>query len=304
LVPASFDLFVFLIVVGCTGLLGVIPTILTSTSSANLNNHRGIRQITIAAIQAEHGSLPDYQASSDKIVPTPQLIVWPEEALPFDISQSKRDWPRLQRWVKDKNIVLVTGTQQAGDGALWRNTALTMDASGELGRHYKIHTVHLFNDGTPGTEAKPIQTQLGKIGTPVCFDCDYEDVVRKMTAAGAEVFAVPMMDPMEWGLTQRRMHSELFRIRAAENGRAMAVCATSGVTQLIGTRGQLLWTNEGEKSRPCILEPMKPGVLTGSLALSSELTFYTRFGWLFPWCALVVGAGIIGACCIRNERQT
>ena len=54
--------------------------------------------------------------------------------------------------------------------------------------------MHFFNDGIAGTSALPLDTAHGKIGTPVCFDCDYEGVVRRMTTAGAGLFIVPIMD--------------------------------------------------------------------------------------------------------------
>ncbi len=252
-----------------------------------------LRHITFAAIQAEHGSFPDFVATTKALSEPHDLILWPEEALPYDVARSKHDWPLLLDLAKQKNCVLVTGTQQQGKGTAWWNTSLTIDPTGELGRHYKIHTVHLFDDGTPGTEAKPVQTKLGKIGTPICFDCDHQDVVRRMTVNGADFFAVPSMDPIPWGPVQRQMHSELFRIRAAENGRAMVVCATSGVTQAIDP-----WGNNVKAPLP----PMAPGVLEGSLPVRTEFTFFTRFGWLFPWLCLVSTVAVTFQI-IRRERH-
>jgi apolipoprotein N-acyltransferase len=103
--------------------------------------------------------------------------------------------------------------------------------------------------------------------------------VRRMTREGADFFAVPSMDPIVWGPVQRLQHSALFRIRAAENGRAMVVCATSGVTQNIGPGGDQV----------AMLAPLKRGVLTGVIPLRKGLTFYTRCGWVFPWIALAGG---------------
>ena len=127
----------------------------------------------------------------------------------------------------------------ARPAARWRNIALTLDPGGTRGEHTKVHTVHFFDDGTPGNTALPVETAHGKIGTPVCFDCDYEGVVRRMTAAGAEMFIVPIMDAESWTARQHDQHAELFRIRACENGRWMFVCATSGVSQVIDPHGSV-----------------------------------------------------------------
>ena len=281
----------YLILVG--GLALVLMQWMEGEGDQWVRSQRSVREIAFAAVQAEHGSFPDFVATTKALTEPHDLILWPEEALPYDVARSKHDWPLLLDLAKQKNCVIVTGTQQQGQGKAWWNTALTIDPSGELGRHYKIHTVHLFDDGTPGTEAKPVQTKLGKIGTPICFDCDHQDVVRRITANGADFFAVPSMDPIPWGPVQRQMHSELFRIRAAENGRAMVVCATSGVTQAIDP-----WGN----NRTAPLATMTPGVLEGSLPVLTEFTFFTRFGWLFPWGCLIVSTGGILRIISRERR--
>ncbi len=269
--------------------------------AAGMQN-QGLPTISFVAVQDEHGSLDHFMEMTGGVPDKPDLVLWPEEALPYDVSRSKRDWPRLLEFVKQKNCVLVLGTQEtATAGKGWRNTALALDAKGELGRHYKMHPVHLFDDGIPGTEAKPVVTRLGKIGTPICFDCDYQDVVRTMTLKGAEWFAVPSMDPIAWGPVERQMHSVLFRIRAAENGRAMVVAATSGVTQVIDGWGHnvLLRKEDGTRVNDGVLPIIEPGVLTGRLPVRSGLTFFTLWGWMFPWLALGGGAVGIG---VRERR--
>jgi apolipoprotein N-acyltransferase len=150
-----------------------------------------------------------------------------------------------------------------------------------LGEHYKNHPVHLFDDGTPSKIALPVKTPLGVIGTPICFDNDYQGVVRKMTAAGAEFFAVPSMDGESWGAKQHWQHAELFRLRACENARWMVVGPSSGMSQLIDPKG----------NRVLQLDPMKQGVMTGTIGKETRLTFFTRYGWLTPW--LILSAAIL-----------
>jgi apolipoprotein N-acyltransferase len=103
-----------------------------------------------------------------------------------------------------------------------------------------------------------------------------------MTAAGAEMFAVPSMDAIHWSERQHVQHAELFRHRALENGRWMAVCATSGVTQIIDPHG----------NRRATIPLMKDGVLVSEIFPRREMTFYTRLGWRFPQG--VAGAWLVG----------
>ena len=237
--------------------------------------------VKIAGLQLENVSINEFVAGTRRLSPGIQHVVWPEYAAPFDIRAAKRDWDMVLNLCRERGITLTLGTQsRPGGGDAWRNIALTLDATGALGEHTKVHTVHFFDDGTPGTTALPVQTSHGKIGTPVCFDCDYEGVVRRMTAAGAEMFLVPMMDAESWTARQHDQHAQLFRIRACENGRWMFVCATSGVSQLIDPHGQV-------HTRLAALEQ---GVVSGNLKRETNLTFYTRFGWLAPWIVLGIAA--------------
>jgi len=237
--------------------------------------------ITVAGLQYENVSLDVFLTETGKLPPGIDHVVWPEYAVPFDIRSNLRDWKMLRSLVADRDITLTFGTQlDEGAGGKWRNTALTLDPDGIRGEHTKVHTVHFFNDGTPGRTATPVKTRHGMIGTPICFDCDYEGVVRKMARAGAEMFIVPIMDAASWTARQHDQHAELFRIRACENGRWMFVCGSSGTSQIIDPHGQVR----------AKLPALAQGILTGEIAAISTQTFYTRAGWMIPWLSLTVAA--------------
>jgi apolipoprotein N-acyltransferase len=233
--------------------------------------------VKLGGVQLEGVTIDEFLPATRALPQDLQLVVWPEYALPYDIRANAKDWNLVQQLCRDRDITLIFGTQrhEAG-GEAWRNIALTVDPGGSRGEHNKVHPVHFFDDGIAGTTSLPVDTRHGKVGTPVCFDCDYEGVTRRMTAAGAEMFVVPVMDARSWTARQHDQHAELMRIRACENGRWMFVCATSGVSQVIDPNGMV----HGR------LEAMAEGVLVGSLRRESGFTFYTRFGWLTPWVAL------------------
>ncbi|MDI1314185.1 nitrilase-related carbon-nitrogen hydrolase [Prosthecobacter sp.] len=140
--------------------------------------------------------------------------------------------------------------------------------------------IALANQAPAGTQiiVWPENTIPIDVRTPICFDCDFQDVVRKMTLAGAEFFAVPSMDAAGWPARQHIQHAQLFRVRAAENQRSMVVAASSGVSQIIDTKGTAILS----------LAPMKSGTISGSIERRNDLTFYTRTGWLTPWLALAL----------------
>lgn len=247
--------------------------------------------LPVAIVQAESTPLSRYLELSEKTSSISKLIVWPEYAVPKDVRASS-DLATIQALAAKRNAIIVFGTQTSLGGSKWQNTALTVDGTRVLGEHGKHHTVHLFDDGESGTKMKAIDTPLGRISTPVCFDCDFQDVVRHMTFDGAEFFAVPSMDAAHWGEKQHIQHAQLFRLRAAENRRPFVVAASSGVSQIISQYG----------SRSLRLPPMVEDVLNGRLIPEKELTFFTRWGWLTPWLAMAMAAAWLAALWRQPQR--
>ncbi|CAN5401433.1 apolipoprotein N-acyltransferase [soil metagenome] len=237
--------------------------------------------VAVTVVQSEACVLPAYAALTAAAVATgsqPDLIVWPEYALPYDVRRSPGDLSALHEIAAESGAILIVGTKTVSDGGAgaWHNTALTLDENGILGEYYKARPVHFFDDGTPGDHFEPVGTRLGAVGTPICFDFDYSDVPRKLTRAGAEFFAVPTFDAESWSATQHLQHAALFRLRAAENARWVASAASSGVSQFVDPNGNVHGS----------LPPMVVGSLTSEIGRSTHLTFFTRAGWLFPWVTL------------------
>ncbi|WP_395744981.1 apolipoprotein N-acyltransferase [Prosthecobacter sp.] len=246
-----------------------------------------VPSIPVTAIQAESAPLNTYLELSRQAPPETLLIVWPEYAVSKDLRRSGvGELSAIQDLTTRSKALLVFGTQTRLEGAKWQNTALTIADGAIIGEHGKNHTVHLFDDGEHGPTAAAFEATLGegrldppfrgKIGTPICFDCDFHDVVRRMVLAGAEFLAVPSMDAASWSAWQHIQHAQLLRVRAAENRRCMVVAASSGVSQIIDQYGHATAS----------LGAMKQGVLNGTVSPIRSLTFYTRWGWLTPWLAL------------------
>ena len=87
-----------------------------------------------------------------------------------------------------------------------------------MGRHIKNHPVHFFSNCIEGETADPVETKHGKAGTPIYFDYDHPDVIRKMTANGAKYFLIPSMNAMSWSARQHEQHGVLFSIGLQKTG--------------------------------------------------------------------------------------
>jgi len=252
--------------------------------------------VLVLAVQSENCDLHAYLNASRKETSGSCLIVWPEYSVPYPVRQYGKELKSLIELAKEKDSVLVLGTQKALGSDRHYNEALTLDASGELGSHFKNRPVHFMMDGEPGTVAVPVTSRFGRIGTPVCFDDDYTEVVRRMTTAGAQAIVAPTMDAQRWTAREHLQHAELFRHRALENGRWLVVAATSGMTQFIDPHG----------NRISQLPLDEDGTLQGSIHLHDHLTFFTKYGWTFPWMLMagtVLWTSALGIAALRQRRK-
>lgn len=250
--------------------------------------------ISLIAIQNETGSHIDCleltkQALADPDAPSQQsFILWPELAIndrALDVPYISKD---LYEFSSAQDSVFVFGAYSNADKPTKReglnyNSAFTLHRSKLLGVHHKNRPVPLFNDGVQHHIAKSIKTPLGNIGTPICFDCDHEAIIRRMVADGAQALIVPSLDAEHWTERQHHQHAELFRHRAAENNRWIAVAASSGVTQIIDPNGNRIQS----------IPAMTTGYLIGKVSLTDGRTIYNRFGWLIGYICMAATALLI-----------
>ncbi len=173
-----------------------------------------VNPVKVVAIQNEDAPLEDYITATRKWrFHHPAFVVWPKYALPEDIRRVYTDGNKIMQMVRDMKTVLVFGTRtdtgnRQGD---WRNIALVVNPLGELGRVYKNRPVPLFQEGIPGSHAYPISTPLETIGTPICFDNDFEEIDRKMVAKGAQLLLAPSMYEASWSREEHLQHALQFR---------------------------------------------------------------------------------------------
>jgi len=248
--------------------------------------------IPIIAIQNETGSHIDNlalteQALADAKAATDQqgIILWPELAVndrALDVPYISQD---LYAFSSAQDHVFIFGAYSNADKPSKReglnyNSAITLHRSKLLGVHHKNRPVPLFNDGVQHDVAKSIKTPIGTIGTPICFDCDHEAIIRRMVADGAQALIVPSLDAEHWSERQHHQHAELFRHRAAENKRWIAVAASSGVTQIIDPTGNRIQS----------IPAMTTGYLIGKVSLTDGRTFYNRYGWMIGYLCMAVTA--------------
>ncbi len=112
----------------------------------------------------------------------------------------------------------------AAAGRCYNTSVLFAPDGAVLATYRKIHLfdvdvsdeLRFFESATvvPGDETAVVETPLGRLGLSICYDLRFPELYRRLTAAGAELLAVPSA----FTLTTGKDHWEpLLRARAIEN---------------------------------------------------------------------------------------
>ena len=115
-----------------------------------------------------------------------------------------------------------------------------------------------------------------KVGTAICYESIYGDLVRKFTKAGANLLTVITNDSW-WGDSPGHFqHYEMSRLRAVENRRYVVRSANGGNSGLIDPMGNALKMTDYNT---------RLAFLTTVFA-QNNLTFYTKHGDYLGWLAV------------------
>ncbi len=139
---------------------------------------------------------------------------------------------RLRLWIVGGTVPLRAGA----DGRV-AAASLVYDSDGQrVARYDKIHLFDVDIPGraesyresahvAPGSTATVVDTPVGRLGLSVCYDVRFPELYRHLSAAGAQLLAVPSAFT---GPTGRAHWEPLLRARAIENLCYVVAPAQSG----------------------------------------------------------------------------
>ncbi len=245
-----------------------------------------------------------YTALTEDLPDGMDLVIWPETAVPVDLSRSWNEDVLQSISDLSENIgaPILVGTFWTRDGESINAAAVITKQ--EVSEPYAKRHLVPFGEAVPyralfetvfpflkdisllsddlvaGTEATVFETPAGNCGAVICFESIFPDLVRDSVKGGAEVLVIVTND--SWfkdspGVYQHLSHAVL---RSIENGRSTVRAANSGVSAIIDPCGAI--TAE--------LGPLEKGVVTWSVALSDNNTLYTRTGNVILPAALLAVA--------------
>lgn len=230
----------------------------------------------------------------------PELIVWPETALPF-FPATNPLIGNLQLLVMERNATLLTGSpwfevkNRATRDIKFYNSAFLLLPSGKYGgMYFKSHLVpygeyvplkkmlpflaplvEAVGDFTPGEVEKPLSTGLIKGGVLICFESIFPDIARRWVGVGANVL-INLTNDAWYGRSSAPSHSMAMSVfRAVETRRSLVRAANTGISAFVDPLGRVKSSSEIFTLWAKSLE----------VELVDVVTFNTRYGHLFaPFC--------------------
>ena len=167
-----------------------------------------------------------------------QLIVLPEltnSGYAFkNLEEARRncceiDGPEISNWIdlaKELRVVLIAGVG-IKEGQTLLNCSVIIDQSGLLGVYTKAHLFGNEPDFFTAGDLAPlvVDTELGRIGTMICYDLEFPEWVRVAMLDGAQLLAIPTNWP-DTGLPDVATPMEVVRAQAAasQNKIVLAAC--------------------------------------------------------------------------------
>ncbi|MFQ5451730.1 MAG: apolipoprotein N-acyltransferase [Nitrospinaceae bacterium] len=234
----------------------------------------------------------------------PDLVVWPEAAIPFYFPSDQKESGALREMVRTTGTPLLLGSpyREVLDGkSVYFNSAFLVDAAGKiLGRYDKIHLVP-FGEYVPfqnilwfinklvvgigdfgrGTHPTVFHLKDRRFGVSICYEITFPDLVRQPVKNGAE-FLVNITNDAWFGRSAASyQHISMAALRAVENRVPIVRAANTGISGTIGPSGKIRRTTK-------LYE--EDLVLTEISPKTSRPTYYSRYGDVFSYaCILLTG---------------
>ena len=141
---------------------------------------------------------------------------------------SEIDGPEIFNWIglaKELRVVLVAGVG-IKEGETLSNCSVIIDQSGLLGVYTKAHLFGNEPDFFKAGDLPPlvVDTELGRIGTMICYDLEFPEWVRVAMLDGAQLLAIPTNWP-DTDLPEVATPMEVVRAQAAASQNKIVIAA-------------------------------------------------------------------------------
>ena len=255
--------------------------------------------------------------------PRPQLLVWPEAAVPGYFLDHPQWDAAISAFVREHRIPLLTGGLNAepeqgvpGRPRAYRifNATFYFDSTGDRAR-YPIYAKHYLVPVTervpfvpvrffraipglanwsggfrPGKEWLVYASPVGKFGVVICYESAFEDATRIYRAHGADFFINVTNDAWFGTTSAPAQHASHLVLRTIETRMGVARAANSGITEFVDPLGRSYAASQLNEA----------AAIAGVLRTSDVIPLYVRLG---DWVGTLVVVLTLGGAGLLLKRR-
>ncbi len=236
---------------------------------------------------------------------SPDLVIWPEAALPFVMEEEPDVFSRIRYFVRKAGRPLLTGIVTSRDRSYYNSAVLLGGDGGVIGRYDKVHLVP-FGEYVPLRKLLPFLNAIVPIGEVtrgndytvftlptgkapvqfavlVCFEDLFPEISRAFLARGAG-FLVNITNDSWYKISPAgSQHLQASVFRAVENRVSLVRSANGGVSAFVSPEGRIRYLAHG-LANPSIAQ----GYCVAGVRALESFSFYSRRGdWFVAVCLAV-----------------
>ena len=243
----------------------------------------------------------------------PDLVVWPENASDVDPLRTPDAAVAITRAARAIGVPILVGAVLRNDDGTTSNTVIVWDpvtGPGEQAvkrvlvpfgeylpyrsffRHFSSYA-DLAGHFVPGDGNGVVTLNGVPVAVATCYEVAFDSLVTDSVRHGAQLITVPTNNATFGRTEMTYQQLAMSQVRAVENGRAVVVAATSGVSAIVAPDG----TVEQQT------QIFTPAALVGRVPLRTSTTLATRLG-AGPEIALsVLAVAALGAGLLRTRSS-
>ena len=229
-----------------------------------------------------------------------RLIVWPEAAVPFAFDNDPVAAAPIRDLARDAGVHLLIGTTDItfDDEPRYYNAAVMVDETGGVAGVYRKQHLVPFGEYVPLRQAlffvSPLVETVGDfsagpgpdvlsmqghpVGTAICYEVIYPELVRGLVAEGSQLLTTVTNDAWYGRTAAPYQHFQQATMRAIEQGRFLVRAANTGISGVIDPYGRVV------ASTPLF----ERHAVTAEVRLLDRRTVYSRTGDLFAYACVTI----------------
>lgn len=243
----------------------------------------------------------------------PRLVIWPESPMIFLYSRDTQLREAIAEFTKRNKTSLIINSLEPDSNDGGYNSALFIDENGNVkGQYDKIHLMPfgeyvpipkwipgasyipaMVGDFTAGKEHDLFPVGDLKAGVFICFEAAFPNHTREFTKTGAGVLIEVTNDGYLGPTPVLRQHLSNAVFRAVETGRPIVRATNTGISAFITERGEVKDETKGFEATS----------RTWNIYQTSGQTFYVRYGDVFAYACLMIGAVFMLFCALKPKEN-